>query len=236
MRAVINLGLLLSPPLFFLRLFFFSLLLSFSLHSCGPAPPGIPPPSSQPPLAGALQCNFLIAVYQGGGMRRVSMPSDLAATSPLLLQLLIPQGFTLQSRSAQTQSQTQPPPNPPLAPPGPPARHRASPQGPGPLDQPGSHTLDPWLQELSYLPSLLPTSSTSSCVPHLSDYKQTERSRTVALLIRLCCHSVREASMLRRPFAYEALFFFFFLLPLKKPLDAKHRCVFYASLACRRPL
>lgn len=42
-------------------------------------------------------------------MQRVSMPSDLAATSPLLLQLLIPQGFTLQSRSAQTQSQTQAP-------------------------------------------------------------------------------------------------------------------------------
>lgn len=42
-------------------------------------------------------------------MQRVSMPSDLAATSPLLLQLLIPQGFTLQSRPAQTQSQTQAP-------------------------------------------------------------------------------------------------------------------------------
>lgn len=39
----------------------------------------------------------------------MSMPSDLAATSPLLLQLLIPQGFTLQSRPAQTQSQTQAP-------------------------------------------------------------------------------------------------------------------------------
>lgn len=39
----------------------------------------------------------------------MSMTSDLAATSPLLLQLLIPQGFTLQSSSAQTQSQTQAP-------------------------------------------------------------------------------------------------------------------------------
>lgn len=39
----------------------------------------------------------------------MSMTSDLAATSPLLLQLLIPQGFTLQSRPAQTQSQTQAP-------------------------------------------------------------------------------------------------------------------------------
>lgn len=172
MRAVINLGLCCPHPCF--SLFFPPVLL----------PPLLPPLRS---LAGALQCNFLIAVYQGGGMRRVSMPSDLAATSPLLLQLLIPQGFTLQSRSAQTQSQTQAP----LAPPGPPARWRASPQGPGPLDQPGSHTLDPWLQELSYLPPPAP------CVPHLSDYKQTERSRTMALLIRLCCHSVREASMLR---------------------------------------
>lgn len=57
----------------------------------------------------------------------MSMPSDLAATSPLLLQLLIPQGFTLQSRSAQTQFQTQAP----WLQRGPPALSLASPQGPG---------------------------------------------------------------------------------------------------------
>lgn len=77
--------------------------LSWSLLSLLPfRPPSLP-------LIRALQCNFLIAVYQGGGMQRVSMPSDLTATSPLLLQLLNPLGFTLQSRPAQTQSQTQAP-------------------------------------------------------------------------------------------------------------------------------
>lgn len=50
------------------------------------------PPVLLRPFTGALQCNFLIAVYEGAGMQRVSMPSDLAPTSPLLLQLLNPPG------------------------------------------------------------------------------------------------------------------------------------------------
>lgn len=72
-------------------------------------------------------------------MQRVSMTSDLAATSPLLLQLLIPQGFTLQSRSAQTQSQTQAP----LAPAGPPAPSLALSPRSRPPDQSRSHTPAP---------------------------------------------------------------------------------------------
>lgn len=98
----------------------------------------------------------------------MSMTSDLAATSPLLLQLLIPQGFTLQSRPAQTQSQTQAPwlQRDPLL------SLLLSLQGPGPWT---SHV--PILQPLA--PGTTPTIfliTTNRCV----------KSQTVALLSRLC--------------------------------------------------
>lgn len=106
-------------------------------------------------------------------MQRVSMPSDLAATSPLLLQLLIPQGFTLQSRSAQTQSQTQAPwlQRDPLL------SHLPLPkvQAAGPAMFPYS---SPWLQEQP--PTISPffffLITTNSRV----------KSQTVALLSQLC--------------------------------------------------
>lgn len=105
-------------------------------------------------------------------MQRVSMPSDLAATSPLLLQLLIPQGFTLQSRSAQTQSQTQAPwlQRDPLL------SHLPLPkvQASGPAMFPYS---SPWLQEQP---------PTISLFFFLITTNSRVKSQTVALLSQLC--------------------------------------------------
>lgn len=128
-------------------------------------------------------------------MQRVSMPSDLAATSPLLLQLLIPQGFTLQSRSAQTQSQTQAP----WLQQGPPALTCLSPRS-RPLDQPCSHTPGPGSSTPPSLPPLSPLYILLFFF--LSDYhKQScEKPNSGTAEPALCpgsCHSMRDASMLR---------------------------------------
>ena len=104
----------------------------------------------------------------------MSMPSDLAATSPLLLQLLIPQGFTLQSRPAQTQSQTQAPGSS-----GDPLLSLVSPQGPG-----------LWTSYVPILQSQAPGTTTPPPHPHTSPFfffflittNSRVKSQTVALL------------------------------------------------------
>lgn len=102
----------------------------------------------------------------------MSMTSDLAATSPLLLQLLIPQGFTLQSRPAQTHSQTQAPWlqwDPLLS-------LLLSPQGPG-----------LWSSHVPILQPLAPgTTPTSIFFPFLITTNRRVKSQTVVLLSRLC--------------------------------------------------
>lgn len=113
----------------------------------------------------------------------MSMPSDLAATSPLLLQLLIPQGFTLQSRPAQTQSQTQAPwlQRDLLL-------TRFSPRS-RPLDQPCSHTPVPG-----------PRNNTPTFdFFFLADYnkQQCEKPNSGTAEPALCpgsCHSMRDAA------------------------------------------
>lgn len=132
-------------------------------------------------------------------MQRVSMPSDLAVTSPLLLQLLIPQGFTLQSRSAQTQSQTQAP----WLQRGPPALTCLSPRS-RPLDLPCSHTPVPGSRNnppRSYLFFSL----------SLSDYNKQpcEKPNSGTAEPALCpgsCHSMRDASMLRSPHIWSGVY------------------------------
>lgn len=103
----------------------------------------------------------------------MSMTSDLAATSPLLLQLLIPQGFTLQSRPAQTQSQTQAPwlQRDPLL------SLLLSPQGPG-----------LWTSHVPILQPLAPGTTPTSIFffSFLITTNRRVKSQTVALLSQLC--------------------------------------------------